>query len=62
LQTEEFEFEGRTRKKQKMIFPRFHQLDAVRKITTHARENGTGHNYRYRSHLAYIPHFSSNVF
>ncbi len=45
LQTEEFEFEGRTRKKQKMIFPRFHQLDAVRKIMTHARENGAGHNY-----------------
>jgi type I restriction enzyme R subunit len=45
LQTEEFEFEGKTRKKQKMIFPRFHQLDAVRKMTRHAKENGAGHNY-----------------
>ena len=45
LQTEEFEFEGRTRKKQKMIFPRFHQLVSVRKMTAHARENGAGHNY-----------------
>ncbi len=45
LQTEEFEFEGRKSKKQKMIFPRFHQLDAVRKMTAHARENGAGHNY-----------------
>ena len=45
LQTEEFEFEGRKSKKQKLIFPRFHQLDAVRKITIHAKENGAGHNY-----------------
>ncbi|GMT46899.1 MAG: type I restriction endonuclease subunit R [bacterium] len=45
LQTEEFEFEGRKSKKQKMIFPRFHQLDAVRKMTAHVRENGAGHNY-----------------
>lgn len=40
LQTEEFEFEGQTRKKGKMIFPRFHQLDSVRKLTSHAQENG----------------------
>lgn len=45
LQVEEFEFEGRTRKKEKLIFPRFHQLDAVRKITHHAQTNGAGHNY-----------------
>ncbi|HIO96920.1 MAG TPA: type I restriction endonuclease subunit R, partial [Leucothrix sp.] len=45
LQTETFEFEGRSRKKQKMIFPRFHQLDAVRKMTAHAQENGAGSNY-----------------
>ena len=45
LQTEEFEFEGHTRKKEKMIFPRFHQLDAVRKITHHAQSNGAGCNY-----------------
>ena len=45
LQTEEYDFEGRTRKKEKLIFPRFHQLDAVRKLTHHAKENGAGHSY-----------------
>jgi type I restriction enzyme R subunit len=28
-----------------MIFPRYHQLAAVRKLTGHAREHGAGHNY-----------------
>ena len=45
VQTEEFEFEGHTRKKEKIIFPRFHQLDSVRKMTEHARKNGAGCNY-----------------
>ena len=45
LQVEEYEFEGQTRKKEKLIFPRFHQLDAVRKITTDAKVNGAGKNY-----------------
>ena len=45
LQVEEFEFEGRVRKKEKLIFPRYHQLDVVRKITRHAQEHGAGHNY-----------------
>ena len=45
LQTEEFVFEGRTRKKETLIFPRYHQLDAVRKITRHAQEHGAGRNY-----------------
>jgi type I restriction enzyme, R subunit len=45
LETEAFEFEGRTRKKEKLIFPRFHQLDAVRKITAHAKNAGVGNNY-----------------
>ena len=31
--------------KKKIIFPRYHQLDAVRKMTAHARDNGTGKNY-----------------
>ena len=31
--------------KEKMIFPRYHQLDAVRKLETHARAHGSGHNY-----------------
>lgn len=29
----------------KMIFPRFHQWDAVIKLEAHAREHGPGHNY-----------------
>lgn len=32
-------------KRETMIFPRFHQLDAVRSLVTHARDNGSGHNY-----------------
>jgi type I restriction enzyme R subunit len=35
----------RTIRKETMIFPRYHQLDAVRKLVAHARENGAGHNY-----------------
>ena len=29
----------------KVIFPRYHQLDAVRKLTADAKQNGPGHNY-----------------
>lgn len=32
-------------KKEKMIFPRYHQLDAVRKLVNSAREQGSGNNY-----------------
>ncbi len=35
----------RTIRKETMIFPRYHQLDAVRKLVGHARNNGSGHNY-----------------
>lgn len=31
--------------KEKFIFPRFHQLMAVRKLLAHAKTNGSGHNY-----------------
>lgn len=31
--------------KETVIFPRYHQLDAVRKIEAHAKENGAGNNY-----------------
>ena len=30
---------------ERVIFPRFHQWDAVRKLETHARAHGAGHNY-----------------
>lgn len=32
-------------RKESMIFPRYHQLDAVRACTSHAQANGSGHNY-----------------
>ena len=35
----------RTERKEKMIFPRYHQLDAVRKLVAHAKGNGAGSNY-----------------
>lgn len=36
---------SRTVTKETMIFPRYHQLDAVRKLVSHAKENGSGRNY-----------------
>ena len=36
---------ARTIRKETMIFPRYHQLDAVRKLVDHARSHGSGHNY-----------------
>ncbi len=36
---------ARTVRKETMIFPRYHQLDAVRKLVGHARAHGSGHNY-----------------
>ena len=32
-------------KKESLIFPRFHQLDVVRKLITDSKEKGSGHNY-----------------
>lgn len=31
--------------KKHLIFPRYHQMDAVRKMIAHVSENGAGHNY-----------------
>lgn len=36
---------GHSEKKEVMIFPRYHQLDAVRKLVRHAKANGAGRNY-----------------
>ena len=33
------------KKTEKIIFPRYHQLDVVRELVRHVRENGPGHNY-----------------
>jgi type I restriction enzyme R subunit len=35
----------RTIRKEAMIFPRYHQLDAVRKLVAHSAEHGSGRNY-----------------
>ncbi len=32
-------------KKRRLIFPRYHQLDVVRKMIAHVSEKGAGHNY-----------------
>lgn len=36
---------GIEKEKEVLIFPRYHQLDAVRKMVAHAKENGAGQNY-----------------
>ena len=45
LEIEEVITYGKTYKKEKMIFPRYHQLDAVREITNDTLRNGAGKNY-----------------
>lgn len=37
--------DGKKAKKETMIFPRYHQLNAVREMVDAAAEEGTGHNY-----------------
>ena len=36
---------GRKNGSRRLIFPRYHQLDSVRRLVVHAREHGTGHRY-----------------
>ncbi len=45
IQKEEIKIEGKTFVKEKLIFPRFHQLDVVRKIVDDVRKSGAGKNY-----------------
>lgn len=45
LQVEDVVKEGKTVRKESLIFPRYHQLDAVRRLIATAREEGAGHNY-----------------
>lgn len=37
--------DGKNITKKRLIFPRFHQLDVVRKLIANVRENGSGNNY-----------------
>lgn len=36
---------GAVRRTRRLIFPRYHQLDVVRKLIAHVCEHGAGHNY-----------------
>ncbi|HHK41893.1 MAG TPA: type I restriction endonuclease subunit R, partial [Planctomycetaceae bacterium] len=45
LEVQEKRVGGRTVRKEKLIFPRYHQLDVVRRLEADARTRGTGHNY-----------------
>jgi type I restriction enzyme R subunit len=42
---DEVQPDGTTKRKESLIFPRYHQLDAVTKLVATARIEGTGHNY-----------------
>jgi len=43
--TEEKQIAGKTVTKETVIFPRYHQLDVVRKLDAAARSDGAGHSY-----------------
>ncbi|MBE8971444.1 type I restriction endonuclease subunit R, partial [Nostocales cyanobacterium LEGE 12452] len=45
ISSEESVLNGIVKKKETVIFPRFHQMEVVRKLTADAREKGAGQNY-----------------
>ncbi len=45
LNVETFELNGITKKKETLIFPRYHQMDVVRELTKDAKAKGAGQNY-----------------
>lgn len=45
LEIKEETFDSKKTKKETMIFPRYHQLDVVRKIVEDVKSSGTGENY-----------------
>lgn len=45
LCVEEFKINGIKKKKESLIFPRYHQMQVVRALTNDARLNGAGQNY-----------------
>jgi type I restriction enzyme R subunit len=44
-EVEEEDEKGKKTGKRFIVFPRYHQIDAVRKLVAHARANGTGQRY-----------------
>lgn len=61
---------GKKRTKERMIFPRYHQLDAVSKMLADVRENGAGKNYLIQhsagsgksNSIAWLAYGLSNLF
>ena len=45
LQKDEFTVDGKKYWKESLLFPRYHQIDVVRKLYADARASGTGKNY-----------------
>lgn len=45
VETEEIEIDGKIRKKETMFFPRYHQMDVVRKLVREVRSTEAGENY-----------------
>jgi type I restriction enzyme R subunit len=45
IQKEEYKQKGITYKTEKVMFPRYHQLDVVRKLAADAKQKGAGNNY-----------------
>ena len=45
VQTETLNFNGKSVKKEDLIFPRYHQIDAVRHLESNVRSEGVGKNY-----------------
>ncbi|TXB61718.1 type I restriction endonuclease subunit R [Phaeodactylibacter luteus] len=45
IETEEIEIDGKIRKKETLFFPRYHQMDVVRKLVREVRQKQAGENY-----------------
>jgi len=45
VEIEKIEIGGKTKNKETMFFPRYHQRDVVRKLVNHVKHNGAGENY-----------------
>lgn len=69
LHKEEKKINGKKIKIEKLIFPRYHQLDAVRKMVDDVREKGPGHQYLIQhstgsgksNTIAWLAHRLSNL-
>lgn len=69
LEVEETKVEGKTDSKETLIFPRYHQLDAVRRLEEAARADGAGKSYLVQhsagsgksNSIAWLAHRLSNL-